>query len=71
MNSHPPPFTKVTPFEKSWICLCFPLSRVLSGFVDLVLARVYGQDGLDELAREATIPIIRYKLKKKTLSCSR
>ncbi|RUS90778.1 hypothetical protein EGW08_001489 [Elysia chlorotica] len=33
-------------------------ARVLSGMADIVLARVYGQDFLDELANEASIPVI-------------
>ena len=32
--------------------------RVLSGFVDVMLARVWGQDTLDQLAEEASIPVI-------------
>ncbi|GFR57641.1 ornithine carbamoyltransferase, mitochondrial [Elysia marginata] len=32
--------------------------RVLSGMADIILARVYGQDFLDELADEASIPVI-------------
>ncbi|GFO43314.1 ornithine carbamoyltransferase, mitochondrial [Plakobranchus ocellatus] len=33
-------------------------ARVLSGMADIILARVYGQDFLDELADEASIPVI-------------
>ena len=36
--------------------MCF--HRVLSRFCDIILARVYGQDILVDLAREASIPII-------------
>ena len=32
--------------------------RVLTGFCDVILARVYGQEILDELAQEATVPVI-------------
>jgi len=33
-------------------------ARVLSRYVDLVMARVYGHDTLEEMARYATIPVI-------------
>ncbi len=36
----------------------FVVHRVLSRFCDLILARVYGQEILDELAHEASVPII-------------
>jgi hypothetical protein len=32
--------------------------RVLSGFVDIILARVYAQSTLDELAAEASVPVV-------------
>ena len=36
----------------------FDVFRVLSGFCDLILARVYGQEILDELSVEASVPVI-------------
>ncbi|ELT88040.1 hypothetical protein CAPTEDRAFT_178077 [Capitella teleta] len=33
-------------------------ARVLSGFVDIILARVYAQQTLDELAAEGSIPVV-------------
>ena len=39
-------------FTIFWCC------RVLAGFCDVVLARVYGQEILDELAKEASVPVI-------------
>ena len=36
----------------------YPSPRVLSGFVDVILARVYAQDTLDQLAEEASVPVI-------------
>lgn len=52
-----------TPFFNNMLidCIAFLISthyRVLSGFCDIVLARVYSHSTLEELDKEATIPII-------------
>ena len=31
---------------------------MLSGFVDIILARVYGQEDVDTLATEASVPVV-------------
>ncbi|CAG5123636.1 unnamed protein product, partial [Candidula unifasciata] len=33
-------------------------ARVLAGMADIILARVYGQDILDELAKESQVPVV-------------
>ena len=48
--------------DTTWYCndqtVLYTCIRVLSGFVDLILARVFGQEILDELSLEASIPVI-------------
>uniref|UniRef100_W5MML8 ornithine carbamoyltransferase n=1 Tax=Lepisosteus oculatus TaxID=7918 RepID=W5MML8_LEPOC len=48
--------TSAIELQYSWFKLC--LLRVLSGLTDLILARVHSHATIEELAREAAVPVI-------------